>query len=180
MQGELYRLCICHARNVDAGRVLADESEVENLDTDALHGLKHIYSRYVGCEVHVCSLEVYFQETRRMTDESVQVADNLDIGSLQSGRHFETLQVREQGSHFRCAIQRADETRDVDAARAVPYLAMRRDIGVVFLASWLDRIKSYGQGFKRATDLLEQAQNIVSERIVARVYRQLEVPVQEG
>jgi len=48
---------------------------------------------------------------------------------------------------------------------------MRRDIGVVFLASWLDTIKPYGQGFKRATDLLEQAQSTVSEKIVARVYR---------
>jgi hypothetical protein len=171
MQGESYRLCICHARNVDAGRVLADEAEVENLDADALHGLKHIYSRYVGCEVHVCSLEVYFQETGRMIDESMQVADILGVGRPQTRCHSEALQVREQGSHFRCTIQRANETRNVDAARAVPYLAMRRDIGVVFLASWLDTIKPYGQGFKRATDLLEQAQSTVSEKIVARVYR---------
>lgn len=115
-----------------------------------------------------------------MTDESVQVANILDIGSLQSGRHSKTLQVREQGSRFCRTIQRADETRDVDAARAVPYLAMRRDIGVVLLASWLEEFKPYGQGFKRATDLFEQAQSTVSEKTVARVYRQFEVPVQEG
>jgi hypothetical protein len=114
-----------------------------------------------------------------MTDESMQVANILGIGRPQGGHHSETLQVREQGSIFRRTIQVADETRDEDPARAIPYLAMRRDIGIVFVASWLDRIKPYGQGFERATDLLEQAQSTVSEKIVARVYHQFEVPVSE-
>jgi hypothetical protein len=63
-----------------------------------------------------------------MTDESMQVADILGVDRPQGGCHSETLQVREQGSVFRRTVQVANETRNEDPARTVPYLAMRRGI----------------------------------------------------